>query len=81
MLQDRVQDTAYNHVSVDVFAHVVSQPIYQHILQPSILGRCITDSWHTEAAYIKVREGDKVTAAELHWQLSAASLVVAGSGI
>lgn len=79
MLQDTVHDTACYHVSLDDFAHVVSQPIYQHILQPSILGRCITVSWHTEAAYIKVREGDWKS--PLHGSTGsflAASLAVAG---
>lgn len=57
MLQDRVHNSACYQLSLGDFAHVVSPPIYQHNPQPSILGRCITVSWHTEAAYIKVREG------------------------
>lgn len=81
MLPDRVHDTDCYHMYLD-FAHVVTQPIYQHILQPSILGRCITVSWHIEAAYKKVREDDwKSPLLGSTSSFLAASLVVAGSGI
>lgn len=82
MLRARAYDSAaFYHLSLEDFSHVASQPVYQHPQSP-ILGRCITISWHTEAAYIKVREGDwKSPLLSSTGSFTPASVVVAGLGI